>query len=284
MTQTLVAHAPSQDLGHAPLARTAPLQYVLRLADNALILGQRNAEWCGHGPALEEDIAMANISLDLIGQARLLYAHAGVLEGRLTGRARLEDEYAYWRGEREFRNWTLQGLPHSGPLAGTARTDRDYAVTIMRNFLYGALMAELWPALADSRDAELAAIAAKSAKEARYHLHHAAGWVVRLGDGTDASHARMQRALDHLLPYMNECFAPDPVEEAAAAQGVAVLTAALRAPWEATVHATLEDATLQLPAPSAFVSTGKFGLHSEHMSYLLAEMQGLARAHPGAQW
>jgi ring-1,2-phenylacetyl-CoA epoxidase subunit PaaC len=177
---------------HLPLARTAALQYVLRLADNALILGQRNAEWCGHGPALEEDIALANISLDLVGQARLLYAHAGTLEGELTGLPRHEDEYAYWRAEREFRNWTLLELPHSGPLAGTVRTERDYAVTIMRNFLYSALMAELWAALEGSSDAGLAAIAAKSVKEARYHLHHAAGWVVRLGDGTDESHARMQ--------------------------------------------------------------------------------------------
>ena len=282
MTQTHVADGIA--VTRLPLAQIAPLQYVLRLADNALILGQRNAEWCGHGPALEEDIALANISLDLIGQARLLYSHAGVLEGRLTGRARHEDDYAYWRAEPEFRNWTLQELPHHGPLAGTARGDRDYAVTIMRNFLYSALMAELWPALAQSADADLAAIAAKSAKEVRYHLHHAADWVVRLGDGTDASHTRMQRALDHLLPYMNECFAADAVEQEAAAQGVGVLTSELRAAWEATVDATLDDATLQRPAPSAFVSTGKHGVHSEHMSYLLAEMQGLARAHPGAQW
>lgn len=269
---------------HLPLARTAALQYVLRLADNALILGQRNAEWCGHGPALEEDIALANISLDLVGQARLLYAHAGTLEGELTGLPRHEDEYAYWRAEREFRNWTLLELPHSGPLAGTVRTERDYAVTIMRNFLYSALMAELWAALEGSSDAGLAAIAAKSVKEARYHLHHAAGWVVRLGDGTDESHARMQCALDHLMPYMNECFATDPVEQEAAAQSVAVLTADLRHAWQATVNETLEAATLTMPAASAFLSTGKHGVHSEHMSYLLGEMQSLARAHPGAQW
>lgn len=282
MTQPITAG--DNALAGLPLARTAPLQYVLRLADNALILGQRNAEWCGHGPVLEEDIALANISLDLIGQARLLYSHAGEMEGQLTGRARHEDEYAYWRSERDFRNWTLQELPHHGSLAGTARADRDYAVTIMRNFLYSALMAELWPALERSSDAGLAAIAAKSAKEVRYHLHHAADWVVRLGDGTDTSHARMQHALDHLLPYMNECFAPDPVEQEAAAQGVGVLTADLRDAWEGTVQATLDDATLRRPAPSAFISTGKHGVHSEHMSYLLAEMQGLARAHPGAQW
>ncbi|KWR89406.1 1,2-phenylacetyl-CoA epoxidase subunit PaaC [Cupriavidus sp. IDO] len=269
---------------HLPLARTAALQYLLRLADNALILGQRNAEWCGHGPALEEDIALANISLDLVGQARLLYAHAGMLEGELTGLPRHEDEYAYWRAEREFHNWTLLELPHSGPLAGTVRTERDYAVTIMRNFLYSALMVELWAALEGSNDAGLAAIAAKSVKEARYHLHHAAGWVVRLGDGTDESHARMQGALNHLMPYMNECFATDPVEQEAAAQGVAVPTADLRDAWQATVNETLEAATLTMPAASAFLSTGKHGVHSEHMSYLLGELQSLARAHPGAQW
>jgi len=267
-----------------PLARTAALQYVLRLADNALILGQRNAEWCGHGPVLEEDIALANISLDLIGQARLLYSRAGALEGELTGQAPQEDDYAYWRDEREFRNWTLLELPHSGPLAGPARTGRDYAVTIARNFLYSALMVELWTRLQASSDAGLAAIAAKSLKEARYHLHHAGGWMVRLGDGTELSHQRMQRAVDHLLPYMNECFEADAVEQEAAAQGVGVLAADVRAAWDATVDATLAEATLQRPAPTGFRSTGKHGVHSEHMSYLLGEMQGLARAYPGASW
>ncbi|AOY97969.1 phenylacetate-CoA oxygenase subunit PaaI [Cupriavidus sp. USMAHM13] len=271
-------------LSQLPLARSAALQYVLRLADNALVLGQRNAEWCGHGPVLEEDIALANISLDLIGQARLLYGRAGALEGELTGRACQEDDYAYWRAEREFRNWTLLELPHRGPLAGTASADRDYAVTIVRNFLYSALMAELWSRLEASADAELSAIAAKSVKETRYHLHHAAGWLVRLGDGTEASHARVQRALDHLLPYMNECFSPDPVEDAAAAQGVGVRAADCRAAWEATVRDTVEAATLAMPPASGFLTSGKHGVHSEHMSYLLAELQGLARAHPGAQW
>ncbi|SPC10452.1 1,2-phenylacetyl-CoA epoxidase subunit PaaC [Cupriavidus taiwanensis] len=271
-------------LDHLPPARTAALRYVLRLADNALILGQRNAEWCGHGPVLEEDIALANISLDLIGQARLLYGRAGELEGELTGLPRHEDDYAYWRAERDFRNWTLLELPHRGPLAGNAAAGRDYAVTIVRNFLYSALMVELWQALQDSRDEQLAAIAAKAIKETRYHLHHAAGWMVRLGDGTEASHARMQRALEHLLPYMNECFAQDAVESEAAAQGIGVVPATLRPAWDATVAETLEAATLSLPPATGFVSTGKHGVHSEHMSYLLGEMQGLARAHPGAQW
>ncbi|NSX17394.1 phenylacetate-CoA oxygenase subunit PaaC [Cupriavidus taiwanensis] len=276
--------ATPASLDHLPPERSAALRYVLRLADNALILGQRNAEWCGHGPVLEEDIALANISLDLIGQARLLYGRAGELEGELTGLPRHEDDYAYWRAEREFRNWTLLELPHRGPLAGNAAAERDYAVTIMRNFLYSALMVELWQALQDSRDEPLAAIAAKAVKEARYHLHHAAGWVVRLGDGTEVSHARMQRALEHLLPYMNECFAEDAVEIEAAAQGIGVVTATLRPAWDDTVAETLQAATLALPPASGFVSTGKHGVHSEHMSYLLGEMQGLARAHPGAQW
>ncbi|SOY52545.1 subunit of multicomponent oxygenase, phenylacetic acid degradation [Cupriavidus taiwanensis] len=271
-------------LDHLPPARTTALRYVLRLADNALILGQRNAEWCGHGPVLEEDIALANISLDLIGQARLLYGRAGELEGELTGLPRHEDDYAYWRAEREFRNWTLLELPHRGPLSANAAAERDYAVTIVRNFLYSALMVELWQALQASRDEQLAAIAAKAIKEARYHLHHAAGWVVRLGDGTEASRARMQGALEHLLPYMNECFAEDAVESEAAAQGIGVVTATLRPAWDATVAETLQAATLTLPAATGFVSAGKHGVHSEHMSYLLGEMQGLARAHPGAQW
>lgn len=265
-------------------ALPAAVQYVLRLADNALILGQRNAEWCGHGPALEEDIALTNLSLDLIGQARLLYTHAGTLEAAATGQARREDDYAYWRDERDFRNWTLVELPHHGPLAGTARAPRDYAVTTVRNFLFSALMVERWETLTASGDAALAAIAAKSVKEARYHLQHAGGWVVRLGDGTDVSHARMQRAVDHLMPYMNECFEPDDIEREAVAQGIGMAVADLRARWEATVRETFAEATLGMPERSGFVSTGKRGVHSEHMSYLLGEMQGLARAHPGAQW
>ena len=138
------------------------LSYVLRLADNALILGQRNGEWCGHGPVLEEDIALANISLDLIGQARLLYSHAATLDAELYGTKKTEDDYAYFRNERDFRNYTLTELPHAGPLSGTARSDRDYAVTVVRNFLYSTLMAHLWTALTQSTDAQLAAIASKS--------------------------------------------------------------------------------------------------------------------------
>jgi ring-1,2-phenylacetyl-CoA epoxidase subunit PaaC len=263
---------------------TEHLAYVLRLADNALILGQRNAEWCSHGPALEEDIALANISLDLIGQARLLYSHAATLESALTGAAKTEDDYAYFRTEREFANYTLVELPHFGPLAGTARTERDYAVTIVRNFLYSAFMAHVWTALQASSDTQLAAIAAKSIKETRYHVHHARDWLVRFGDGTEESHRRAQAALDYLMPYTREFFHPDTVERAVAEAGIAPLASDFEAVWRDDVQAALDEATLQAPADGKHVSTGKLGEHSEHMGYLLAEMQSLARQHPGAIW
>lgn len=260
------------------------IAYVLRLADNALILGQRNAEWCGHGPVLEEDIALANMSLDLIGQARLLYTHAAALEAQAGGAARTEDDYAYFRNEREFRNYTLVELPHRGPLCATARAERDYAVTIVRNFLYAALMAQLWPALEASRDETLAAIAAKAIKETRYHLHHAREWLVRFGDGTDESHRRAQAALDYLLPYTREFFAPDPLEQAVARAGIGAAAADFEPAWSADLASALDEATLTLPAAVAHVTQGKLGEHSEHMGFLLAEMQSLARQHPGATW
>jgi ring-1,2-phenylacetyl-CoA epoxidase subunit PaaC len=260
------------------------LAYVLRLADTALILGQRNAEWCGHGPILEEDIALANMSLDLIGQARLLYTHAASLEKTPTGQPRTEDDYAYFRTEREFANYTLAELPHYGPLAGSAQADKDYAVTIARNFLYSTLMAHLWAALTRSADAQLAAIAAKSLKETRYHVHHAREWLIRFGDGTDESHRRAQAALDYLMPYTREFFSADAIEDSIAAAGIGPKTAELEAVWFDDVHAALDEATLTLPEPVKHVSTGKHGEHSEHMGYLLAEMQSVARQYPGASW
>jgi ring-1,2-phenylacetyl-CoA epoxidase subunit PaaC len=260
------------------------LAYVLRLADTALILGQRNAEWCGHGPILEEDIALSNMSLDLIGQARLLYTHAAELEKSLTGTTRTEDDYAYFRTEREFANYTLAELPHVGPLAGTARTDKDYAVTIARNFLYSTLMLHVWSALTGSSDEQLAAIAAKSIKETQYHVHHAREWLVRFGDGTDESHRRAQAALDYLIPYTREFFSADATEDAIAVAGIGPKTSELEALWLEDVQAALDEATLKLPAPVKHVTTGKHGEHSEHMGFLLAEMQSLARQHPGASW
>jgi ring-1,2-phenylacetyl-CoA epoxidase subunit PaaC len=257
------------------VSQAAPVDYLLQLADNALVLGQRNAEWCGHGPILEEDIALANISLDLIGQARLVYQHvASLLGGGAT-----EDTLAYFRDAHEFRNYTIVELPHHGPLAPGARADRDYATTIVRNFLYSALMVALWESLQSSADAQLAAIAAKSLKETRYHLRHSRDWLVRLGDGTDESHAKAQAALDHLMPYTQEFWTATSQEAAAG-----IDLAALREAWEAEVSEAAEEATLKLPAAAGHLSRGKERQHSEHLAYLLAEMQSLARMHPGAQW
>ncbi|WP_374477813.1 1,2-phenylacetyl-CoA epoxidase subunit PaaC [Zoogloea sp.] len=259
---------------------STPIDYLLHLADNAVVLGQRNAEWCGHGPILEEDLALANVSLDLIGQARLLYQRAA----ELMGGDATEDKLAYFRDAHEFRNYTLLELPHHGPLVGYAAADRDYATTIVRNFLYSTLMVLVWDKLLQSKDASLAAIAAKSLKEASYHLHHSRDWLVRLGDGTEESHARVQAAVNHLMPYTEEFWTTSPAEGAAVAAGVGIDVWALRPEWDAMVNEALEEATLTRPNFHGYVTEGKVGLHSEHLSYLLGEMQGLARAHPNATW
>ncbi len=257
-----------------------PPDYLLHLADNALILGQRNAEWCGHGPVLEEDIAMANIGLDHIGQARLLYQHvASQMGGETT-----EDRLAYFRNPAEFRNYVLLELPHRTAFAPSAAVERDYAVTVARNFLYSSLMILLWEALQSSKDTQLAAIAAKSLKEVRYHLRHSTSWMLRLGDGTAQSRARMQAALDYLMPYTQEFWAASNMETAACQAGVGPDLGALKARWQASVEQVLIEATLMPPSAKGHVTHGKDGVHSEHLSYLLAEMQGLARAHPEAVW
>jgi ring-1,2-phenylacetyl-CoA epoxidase subunit PaaC len=256
----------------------ASTDYLLHLADNALVLGQRNAEWCGHGPILEEDIAMANISLDLIGQARLIYQ----LVAQRQGGHATEDTLAYFRDVPEFRNYTLLELPHSGPLAGTAASDRDYATTLVRNFLYSALMVEVWSGLSSAHDTDLASIAERSLKETRYHLRHAHDWLVRLGDGTEASHQRVQAALNHLWAYTQEFWFASALESAAQAQGLDLQR--IRTAWEATVQAGLAAATLRHPPDGGYLSQGKLGLHSEHLGFLLGEMQSLARAHPNGRW
>jgi ring-1,2-phenylacetyl-CoA epoxidase subunit PaaC len=248
----------------------APTEYLLHLADNALILGQRNAEWCGHGPILEEDIALSNNSLDLIGQARLLYQHAATQ----IGQGATEDTLAYFRDVLDFRNYTLCELPHMPLMSATAQGDRDFAMTIVRNFLYSSLMVLAWDQLQASKDTQLAAIAAKSLKEVRYHLRHSRDWLVRLGDGTDASHAKAQAALDQLLPYTQEFWSASPQEAAALANGTGIDVAALQADWNQIVDEALAEATLQRPAAGGFVPTGKQGIHSE----------SLARAHPQATW
>lgn len=245
------------------------IEYVLRLADNALILGQRLSEWCGHAPVIEEDLALANISLDLVGQARLLLTHAGNLEGK----GRDEDQMAFLRVERDYRNVTMMEVPNE-----------DFGRTTLRNFFSSAFQVLLWEKLVKSSDGELAAIAAKSLKEARYHLNHSSEWVIRLGDGTEVSHAKMQAALDYLWPYTAELFAANPTDDAIAASGVGPAWSSLEAAWEAVVLPVLGEATLVVPARTPFKSYGKFGRHSEHMGHLLATMQYMQRTYPGAQW
>jgi ring-1,2-phenylacetyl-CoA epoxidase subunit PaaC len=250
-------------------ASAAHIEYVLRVADSSLILGQRLAEWCGHGPVIEEDIALTNVALDLIGQARLLLTHAGALEGR----DRDEDRLAFLRPEADFRNCALVELPNG-----------DFGRTILRNFLFAAFQRPLWQALAGSADPQLAAIAAKSLKETRYHLQHASDWVVRLGDGTEESHARMQQALDLLWPYTAELFSPSPSDDAVAATGIGPAWSGLETDWEDAVRPVLDVATLKVPARTPFRTFGKFGTHTEHLGHLLTEMQYLQRTYPGGTW
>lgn len=244
-------------------------QYLLRLADTCLILGQRLGEWCGHAPVLEEDIAMANMALDLIGQARAVLTHAGQVEGH----GHDEDQLAFLRDERDYRNPTLVELPRG-----------DFAFTVLRNAMVGTFLKLLWQRLQESSDAELAAIAGKAVKEARYHQQHAADWVVRLGDGTAESRQRCLRALQDLWLYVPELFESDAVDEAARASGLGPAWGELREPWLAEMRGILDEATLTLPAETPFRSTGKRGVHSEHMGYVLAEMQTLQRSFPGGAW
>jgi len=252
--------------------RPTPQQsYLMRIGDSCLIHAQRLAEWSGHAPILEEDIALTNLALDLVGQARALLTHVG----RQTGFD--EDQLAFLRGERDFRNFTLTELP--GRRAG-----RDFADAILRNFLLSAWMNVLWAKLEQSGDAEVAAIAGKAVKESRYHVAHAADWVVRLGDGSDESMRRMRQAVDRLWPYTAELFETDAVDTAAAEAGLGPVRAALRVGWQAIVEPVFADAGLKLPATGAFRSTGSNGVHSEHMGYLLAEMQTLQRSFPGGAW
>ncbi len=277
-------HAPdssNMNTLHTPhTTLNAPVDYLLHLADNALILGQRNAEWCGHGPILEEDIALSNNSLDLIGQARMLYQHAA----EIIGNGATEDTLAYFRDVNDFRNYTLCELPHMPLMSATAQGDRDFAITIVRNFLYSSLMVLVWDQLQASTDAQLAAIAAKSLKEVRYHLRHSRDWLVRLGDGSEASHVKAQAALDQLMPYTQEFWITSPLEEAALNNGTGIDMTALQGNWNQIVDEALTQATLQRAAAGGFVPTGKLGIHSEHLGFVLAEMQSLARTHPQATW
>lgn len=250
------------------------LRYVLRLADTCLILAQRLGEWCGHAPALEEDIALSNIALDLVGQSRLLYALAGQMSGYT------EDQLAFLRDARDYVNITLVELPN-GIRKGLPN---DFAFTVLRVFVVASFLKPIWQRLQTSNDADLAAVAGKAIKEARYHQQHAGDWVVRLGDGTAESHRRMQNALNHLMPYTTEMLSSDNMDEAAHTTGWGPRFGDVKTDWLADVNAVLTAATLQEPKATAFLSTGKTGRHSEHMGFLLADMQYLQRSFPGGVW
>jgi ring-1,2-phenylacetyl-CoA epoxidase subunit PaaC len=247
----------------------AAVQYLLRIADTCLILGQRIAEWCGHAPVLEEDIAMSNMALDLIGQARAVLTHAGAVEGQ----GHDEDALAFLRDERDYHNLTVTELPRG-----------DFAFTVVRNLMVSTLLKLLWERLRHSSDSELAGIAGKAVKEARYHQQHAGDWLVRLGDGTEESRRRTEQALAQLWLYMPEMFDSDGVDDAAQASGLGPRWSELRDPWFAEMSAVIDDATLAMPAEAPFRSTGKRGVHTEHMGYVLTQMQYLQRAFPGGAW
>ena len=260
------------------IGTTPQLRYVLRLADTCLIHSQRLAEWSGHGPALEEDIALSNLALDLLGQARALLSHAAALDGQ----GHDEDPLAFLREERHYLNLTLVEQPMRRSSAHAP--GGDFADAVVRNLLVSVWLRLQWQHLKSSSDAELAAIAGKALKEARYHVEHAAQWAVRLGDGTEESSRRMRAAIERAWPCVPELFADDDCDAHAAASGQGPRRSELRAAWRQEIGAVLAAATLALPADGAYVSTGSRGVHSEHMGFILAEMQHLQRAYPGGRW
>jgi ring-1,2-phenylacetyl-CoA epoxidase subunit PaaC len=251
------------------VTETPLVLYVLRRADDALILGHRLSEWCGHAPMLEEDMALANMGLDLLGQARELYTYAAEVEGKGND----EDKFAYLRDVRQYRNLLLAEQPNG-----------DFARTMVRQFFYSAFADLYWRAMMKSSDATLAAIAAKSEKESAYHLRHSSEWIVRLGDGTDESHRRAQTAIDDLWAFTGEMFAVDDSERALIDAGIAIDPATLKPRWLKTVTGVVAEATLMLPRNDWMQQGGRIGHHSEHLGHLLSELQSLQRSFPGATW
>lgn len=249
--------------------RKALLDYCIALGDDALMLGHRLSEWCSNGPFLEEDLALTNVALDFIGRARMFYAHAAEIEGRGRG----EDDYAYLRDCREYRNLLINELPND-----------DFAFTMARQLLVDVFDVEFFGRLAGSSDPGLAAIAAKAVKESRYHLRRSEDWIIRLGDGTEESHRRTQDAFEQIWGYAAEMFDMSAQEQQLAEAGIAVDRGALKTGWSAKVHGVLKHATLTVPADDWSSRGGREGIHTEHLGYLLAELQFLQRAYPGLQW
>jgi ring-1,2-phenylacetyl-CoA epoxidase subunit PaaC len=255
----------------------ALFEYALRLADNGLVLAQRLGEWVGKGPVLEEDIASTNVGLDLLGQARLWLGYASELEARPGIPGRTEDQLAYFRDSNGYRNLLLVEQPNG-----------NYADTIARQFLFDQWHVLLLDALTGSRDERIAGISAKAVKEVRYHVERSTDWVIRLGDGTDVSHARMQSAVDALWMYTGEMFTVDATERLLIDAAIAADASSLHTRWDSSVRAALAEATIAVPADpwmqGARSRGGKQGVHTEHLSHLLAEMQVLPRSHPDAHW
>lgn len=243
--------------------------YTVRLADNALVLGHRLSEWCGFGPFLEEDIGMINTALDLLGRCRMLYQYAGEVEGK----GRSEDDLAFHRDEREFTNYLLMEQPKG-----------DFAYTTVRQFFADVWNLHFYTLLCDSKDERLAAIAQKVVKEARYHFRHNAEWIKRLGDGTEESHQRMNKALEQTSRFVNEMFEMDEVDVLMLEAGIGVDLAEVKTLWLQSIDEVLTEATLQRPEPSYDRSGGRKGMHTEHMGFMLAEMQYIQRCNPGLSW
>lgn len=251
------------------VAETPLVRYLLRRADDALILGHRLSEWCGKAPMMEEEMALANMGLDLIGQARALYTYAGEVEAA----GRDEDAYAYLRDVRGYGNLLLVEQPNG-----------DFAATMVRQLFYSAFIDPYWRALMASLDATLAAIAAKAEKESAYHVRHSAEWVIRFGDGTPESHRRAQDALDNLWAFTGEMFEADAGELSLIAEGIVPDPAALRAVWQEGVAKVVAQAGLSLPQGGWMQKGGRSGQHSEHLGHLLSDLQYMQRAFPGATW
>lgn len=245
------------------------LDHCIALGDDSLILGHRLSEWCRNGPFLEEDLALTNVALDFIGRARFFYTYAAELEGK----GRTEDDFAYLRDCREYRNFLINELPNG-----------DFAFTMARQLMVDAYDVLFYQQLQQSANQMLASIAAKAIKESRYHLRRSRDWIIRLGDGTEESHSRSQNAFNELWGYANEMFDMSDDEKQLLDAGITVDRAALREGWETTINATLEEATLEVPAGDWAIGGGREGMHSEHLGFLLAEMQFLQRTYPGLQW
>lgn len=244
-------------------------EYTLRIADDSLILGHRVSEWCGHGPILEEDIALTNIALDLVGQATNLLEYAGTIDSQ----KRNADQLAFLRFDRDYRNVLL-----------VEQRNEDFGVTIARQFFFDAFRKLFFEALQNSKDTQLAAIAEKSLKETKYHLQHSSEWMIRLGDGTEESHQRIQEAVNDLWRFTDELFFQNDVDQNLIAEGIAVDLEKLRPLWQQTIDSVFEQATLEIPSSNWQQTGGRTGMHSEHLGYLLAEMQYMQRAYPNMEW